>query len=713
MFRPAFLIAAACALSSATALSAAPVLDIHPTTTPPKIDGVLSPGEWDRAAHSDDFRQIEPQENAAPREHTEFWATYDTDYLYVAVRCHDTAGRAGIRAYSMQRDQDNGSDDIVRIVLDTFHRQNDGYYFALTAAGGRHDGLVQNKDDANPEWDSIWLGRTSIDDAGWSAEFTIPVKSLSFDPANDVWGFDVARAVRRTQEVMRWAGRVRNKPTTSLPNLGTLRGLTGLRQGRGLDFKPFASLTRRSAPQSGEKTADFKPGFDLVWHVTPSLAATFTVNTDFADAEVDERQVNLGRFSLFFPEKRSFFTQDASLFTFAGLREDPLPFFSRRIGLADDGTKVDLRGGVKLTGRTGPLTLGLLDVQTAAHEGLDAKNLLVGRAAVQVLGESSAGLIFTHGDPRFNGDNTLVGADFNYLNSHLADRKTVAAHAAIQATDSDFAGGRGTAATLALDYPNDPFTAFVFFSRIDSRFEPALGFVPRTGIRDHHLFTRYRWYRDNFWLRRIDLVAEADLVTDLRGRRLDDTLWFPALEAGTPAGDFLNFQVQRHRERLDTPFAIRPGIVIPVGDYAWTQFQFLYFSNRSRPVNLEIQWRRLGFYTGHRDDYELALGWRPSRHLELNAGWKLREIRLPEGNFNLRIGSAKAVYTFTPDLQLSLLAQYDNFSDQLGVNLRLKWVVQPGNEIFAIVNEGYDTSLDHFRPVQNDTSLKAAWTYRF
>ncbi|MES1168145.1 MAG: DUF5916 domain-containing protein, partial [Oleiharenicola lentus] len=358
-----------------------------------------------------------------------FWVTYDADTLYVAIRSHDSAGPAGIRAYSMQRDQDNGSDDLVRIVLDTFHRQSDGYYFALTAAGGKHDGLVQNKEQANDQWDAIWLGKSTIDAGGWTAEFAIPVKSLAFDPANTTWGFNVARAVRRTQEVMRWTGILRNRPTIALPLLGELHGLTGLRQGRGLDFKPYASLTRHSQPEPDEKTWEFKPGFDLIWHVTPSLAATLTVNTDFADAEVDERQVNLGRFSLFFPEKRAFFTQDASLFTFAGINQDPLPFFSRRIGLAPDGTQVDLLGGAKLTGRAGPWTLGLLDVQLDNYANVDSKNLFVGRIAHQVFNESSAGVIFTHGDPRSDGENSLVGVDFNYANNNLPGNRTITAKA--------------------------------------------------------------------------------------------------------------------------------------------------------------------------------------------------------------------------------------------------------------------------------------------
>ncbi len=689
-----------------------PSLVVRPTATPPKIDGVLDDPVWRDAAHSDAFRQVEPAENGEPTERTEFWVTYDADNIYAAIRSHDSASLAGIRGYSMQRDQDNGSDDLVRIVLDTFHRENDGYYFALTAAGGKHDGLIQNKDQANAQWDGLWYGKVTRDAGGWSAEFAIPVKSLAFDPANGAWGFNVARAVRRKQEVMRWSGWLRSISTLSLPHLGVLRGFGGLRQGRGLDFKPYASLTRHSRPAPGEKEYEFKPGLDLVWHVTPSLAATLTVNTDFADAEVDERQVNLGRFSLFFPEKRAFFTQDAPLFTFAGIQQDPLPFFSRRIGLADDGSKVDLLGGLKLTGRAGPWTLGLLDVQIDEHGGVDSKNLLVGRAALQVFDQSNAGIIFTHGDPRMNGDNTLVGADFNYVNSHLADNKTLTVRTSLQGTESDYTGGRGTAGTLSVRYPNDPFEFSLWFSRVDEKYDPALGFVSRTGIQNFHSWNRYRWYYEKKPIRRLDLFAEGDWVTDLHGHRLDRSYWF-GFETANRGGDYGFAFWEPHDERLDAPFAIRPGVVIPVADYHWDRVYGEIGTTRSRPVNVKLEWSHGGFFTGRRDDYNLELGWRPSNRIELATDWGLRQIRLPQGNFDVRTASAKAVYTFSPDLQVSLLGQYDNLSAEIGFNFRVKWIVQPGNEVFFIVNQGYDTTDTRFRPTQNDTSLKGVWTYRF
>jgi hypothetical protein len=694
-------------------LAAAPALDVRPAARPPVIDGVISPGEWDGAAHTDAFRQVYPGENVAPSERTELWVTFDSDNVYVAVRCHDSAGLAGIRAYSMQRDQNNGSDDLVRIVFDTFHRQSDGYYFGLTAAGGRHDGLVQNKDESNYQWDGLWTGRVSRDAGGWSCEFAIPVKTLAFDPATTTWGFDVARQIRRTQETVRWANLIRAKGVFSLPDTGELRGLSGLHQGRGLEFKPFASVTARSHPAGDEKRTEFRPGLDFVWHVTPSLAATLTFNTDFADADVDERQVNLGRFPLFFPEKRSFFNQDASLFTFAGIQQDPLPFFSRRIGLADDGSKVDLLGGAKLTGRAGPWTLGLLDVQIDDHAGVDSRNLFVGRITHQVLAESSIGFVATHGDPRSNGDNTLVGADFNYTNSHVLGGKTLSIKAGVQATDSDLAGGRGTAGTLWINFPNEPFSCFAWLSRVDDKFDPALGFVSRTGVTNLHLQAIYNIYpKDHGVIRVAQPFLESDHTGTLGLRRLDGNLW-SGVYAENPSGDYANLWIGDHYETYETPFEIRPGIFVPTGRHSWTDYQIEAGTTRARPVDVYVRWRTGRWLTGRGDFYNTMLGWRPTGRLQfgLNAG--LRDLRLAEGAFKVRTGSLRASFTFSPDLQVSLIGQYDNLSKSLGTNFRIKWTPTPGNDFYFVVNQGYDTSGDGFRPTAGDISIKGSWTCRF
>ncbi|MBK8857489.1 MAG: carbohydrate binding family 9 domain-containing protein [Opitutaceae bacterium] len=693
-------------------LHAAPSLDIRSTATPPVIDGRLDDAAWTTAAHSDALRQVSPRENADPTERTEFWVTFDSNHFYVAVRSHDSAGLAGISAYSLQRDQDNDSDDLVGIVLDTFNRQSDGYFFGLSAAGGLIDGLVQDKDQSNDDWDGLWHGRVTRDAGGWSAEFSIPLKSLSFDPGNRTWGFNVIRAIRRKQEVQRWSGFTRARSDVALPELGEIRGLEGLHQGRGLELKPYASVTRRSRPRAGEKSTEFNPGLDVVWHVTPSLAATLTFNTDFADAEVDERQVNLGRFPLFFPEKRSFFTQDAALFTFGGILNDPVPFYSRRIGLAADGTKIDLLGGAKLTGRTGPWTIGLLDVMTDEYAGVGSKNLFVGRVARQLLAESSVGVITTHGDPRTDGDNSLLGVDFAFVNSHLPGDKSLSIRGSIQATDSDFAGGQGTAATVWATYPNEPFSAQYWYSRVDDRFDPALGFVSRTGIQDFYTNHDFAWRPKKRFVESVNFFVETDHITDLGSRLLDDGIW-TGIHCKNARGDWFNIWGSHRREAYAEPFAIRPGIIIPVGHHGGEAMQLRFGTATSRAVSAEVRWQHGDYLTGRQDDLEVEVALRAGYRVELDLATRLRNIRLPQGDFRVQTVYAKSVYNFSPDLQLSLLGQYDNLSETLGMNCRMKWIVQPGNEVFLVVNQGYDTSLDRLRPTGNETSLKGAWTYRY
>ena len=428
---------------------------------------------------------------------------------------------------------------------------------------------------------------------------------------------------------------------------------------------------------------------------------------------MDERQVNLGRFPLFFPEKRAFFTQDASLFTFGNIMSDPLPFFSRRIGLAADGTKVDLLGGLKLTGRVGPWTVGLLDVQTGDHDGVNSKNLAVGRVAFQVFSESNVGVIFTRGEPRINGNNSLVGTDFNYANYHLPGNQALTASASVQFTDSDFSAGKGVASALKVNYPNEPYAVSAWLSSVTDKFDPALGFVSRTGVNQLYLSQRYRRYLSKRFVNYLDLKLETNNYTDLHGRGLEHTYSFPEFEFLTVPGDDILVRYQEHAEVLAAPFAIQPGIIIPTGRYRWHSAYAMVDSTSSRIVDVRFEFQRGGFYAGTRTDYISHLGWRPSNHLQMGLDYTLNQIRMPQGNFDVRVTAADATYTFSPDLQCSLLGQHDNLSNNLGINFRVKWIVQPGSEVFFIVNQGYDTTANYFHSTQTDTSLKGTWTIRF
>lgn len=433
-----------------------PVLEVYPTPKAPVLDGKLDDPGWQYAPVIRDFKQVVPVEGAEPTEKTEVRFLYSRDYLYIGIRCFDSAPDQ-INCKQMQHDASLGSDDFVKVALDTFDRQRDGYFFAVNPAGVRVEGQIQNFSVENKLWDTVWEAEACIDNQGWTAELAIPCKSLAFDPLSASWGCNIERTIRRKQEVVRWTALSPAKVMATLSDFGELRGMTGLRQGLGLEVKPFTSVRYRDDNVARDEEWKIKPGFDLNYNITPSLTAQATFNTDFAEAEVDERKVNLTRFPLFFPEKRDFFLRDAPLFSFGGTDYSPLPYYSRRIGLGADGNPVDIVAGGRVTGRIGATSVALLDVQQEGQAGIPEKNLAVARVSTQVFRESDTGLILTHGDPLAKGDNTLAGVDFNYLNSRLPNGRQFLGHAYVMGSSSDKLEGEDVAFGTDLDYPNEPW----------------------------------------------------------------------------------------------------------------------------------------------------------------------------------------------------------------------------------------------------------------
>ncbi|MHC5007676.1 MAG: carbohydrate binding family 9 domain-containing protein, partial [Planctomycetota bacterium] len=328
-----------------------PSLDVARTETPPVIDGVLDDPAWTDAPVIDELWQVEPVEGAPPTRRTEVRIVYDDDFMYFGVRCFDDEPDR-IIATQLKRDGIQEADDRVEIVIDPFFDRRNGYLFSTNPVGARLDALLEANRLVLVNWDGIWYAGSTIDEQGWSAEIAIPFKTISFNPRTSRWSFNIERTVRRDNERIRWSSPQQNKRLTSVADAGVLEGIEGISQGLGLDVKPWGKLVYEDE-DAGDDDVDLDGGVDVFYKLTPSLTLSLTVNTDFAETEVDERQVNLTRFPLFFPEKRDFFLQDEGLFEFGGIRRNPLPFFSRRIGLSPTGQPVDLIAGAKLTGRVG------------------------------------------------------------------------------------------------------------------------------------------------------------------------------------------------------------------------------------------------------------------------------------------------------------------------------------------------------------------------
>ena len=449
------------------------------------------------------------------------------------------------------------------------------------------------------------------------------------------------------------------------------------------------------------------------YKLTPSLTLAATVNTDFAETEVDERQVNLTRFPLFFPEKRDFFLQDAGVFNFGGIFRNPLPFQSRRIGLGPGGETRDILAGVRLTGRVEGLNLGLLDVQMKHDDELGNKNFFVGRASLNVLEQSSIGGIFTFGDPQSPDESMLGGLDFNYRTSAFGGDKVLEGNAWAMRSDSTDASGQQTAFGIKMSYPNDRINWRAGFTQIDDQFDAALGFVPRRGIREYFANWRYRWRPADSWIRTIDSGIDLFYVTnlddDVESRRLD----FDILEIETQAGDELELKLSREREVLVAPFEISEGVVLPIGDYKFDRYTGRVETSKGRPFGLALEYTGGEFFSGTRDDYEVELEWRVSRHLFLGLEYEMNEVDLDEGSFITRLIRGRVNVFFTPDLSWTTFAQFDNVSDAIGINSRVRWIVEPGNEVFVVLNQAIQRDGSSFRISRTELTTKVGWTFRF
>ncbi len=677
---------------------------------PPVIDGRLDEPAWRGAPAIDAFTQVDPAAGAAPTERTEVRLLYDADNLYIGVRCFDSEPDLVV-ARSMTRDGGFESDDRVTITLDTFRDRRNGYLFVVSAAGGRRDGLIEGT-RTRTEWDGIWAAKTRVDDEGWTAEVAIPMKTLSFDEGGSVWGMNIERVISRKNEQARWASPSRDLDVTTMSGAGEITDLAGLDQGYGLTIKPV--FTGRVKPDTGD--VEFEPGLDVFYKITPSTTAALTINTDFAEAEVDERRVNLTRFPLFFPEKRDFFLEDSGIFEFGGIMQSPRPFHSRRIGIVG-GEEKDILAGLRLTGRHEGLRFGLLDVQMQDDDELGHKNLGVLRLKQDVLEESSVGLIVTNGDPSERGGNQLIGGDFSFSESDALGGR-VSANLWAMATHDDPTGRDGEnddpyAFGGGIDWSADPWSFFLFADEVGHDFNPALGFVQRPGAREFVSSLGYTWRPASEWIREIDFSLGGEAFTTLGWDVESAELDVPEVRLTTRSNDSVAVAAVATREVLGEPFEIVDGVTIPTGEYDNARWRAELETSPSRRVALEAGYESGGFYDGTRDDLFVGAVLRPAAWFALAAEYEMNDIDLESGDFIVRTARTRATLQFSPDLTWDTTVQWDNQSDQAGLNGRVRYEFSPGQELYVVYNEGFSVEDDEFESLSQEVIVKVGLTFRF
>ena len=679
-----------------------------------RVDGVLDEPAWAIAASIGPLLQRDPKEGSPASEETDVRVLFDANNLYVGVTCRDKTP-AAIVSTQLGRDADLEVDDRIMIVLDPFFDHKNGFFFVVNPAGARSDGQISNNSQVlSYEWDAIWDARTRITNDGWVAEIAIPFKSLRFKPGQTVWGFNIERQVKRLQERDSWASPRRDSWITNLAAAGQIAGLVGLRQGWGLDIRPFIS--------GGAENHDgkFKAGVDVFKSLTASLTASLTVNTDFAETEVDARQINLTRFDLFFPEKRTFFLEGAGVFDVAGLgsqNPDLIPFFSRTVGLLN-GQEVPILAGLKVSGRQGGLNVGLLDLQTRdatlAEGPLSAQNLLAVRVSKNLFEQSWIGVIGTRGNPTGAGDNNLIGVDARFATSHFKGGKNLSLNLYGLRTDDAASGKVDYAAGFELDYPNDLWNATLSGKRIGENFIPAMGFVPRTGINSGDLYVAFQPRPDRFGIRQFFFEIEPTLITNLQGRLENWRIFTAPFNVRTESGEHLEWNYIPTFEHLDTPFQIQPGVVIPPGSYRWTRFRTEVNTATKRPWVVDFAFRWGSFYDGSLRQYQPGLTLKPSPHVAVVVQMERDEGQLPHGDFVMQLFSGRLDYNASPNVTWSNLVQYDSVSRILGFQSRFRWILRPGNDLFFVVGRGWVRRYDgDYVPSFDEGSAKLQYTFRF
>lgn len=678
------------------------------------LDGILDEAPWQSAEPIEGFTMVEPREGDRPTQETRVRVLFGSRELVIGIEAFDDRPDA-IVSYSKARDAELRREDHVKIVLDTYLDGRTGYVFAINPSAARYDALVIDRGEReNSNWDEVWEAVTRIDDNGWSAEVRIPVRSIRFGSGLDGWGINVERRVERLQEQTRWSGALRSYQVTQTSRAGLMTGLPRLDSGIGLSVRPSVVGHFGKPAEEIESEIDGDPSLDVTQLIGSGVIASVTVNTDFAETEVDSRQANLSRFPLFFPEKRTFFLEGADIFDFGlGTGRDVMAFFSRRIGLVS-GNAVPLQLGGKVNGRVGNTNFGALITRTGSRDEVaPASTMGVVRVQQNVLRESSIGFIGTAGDPLGREGAWTAGVDATFQTSRFRGDRNLLFGAWGLATDrEDLESGR-TAWGFQLDYPNDPLDVALSYRYVGENFDPSLGFVPRRAIQVVEPRVSYTARPGWPWLLNMAFEAFSEFAIDLDGRLESYRVFTAPLNLRLQSGDRVEFNVVPTGDRLVEPFEIADGIVIPPGQYDWMRYRIEVSAAPKRRVSGQASWWFGTFYDGNLDQIELRLNWNPSAtvNFELNAERNI--ARLAAGSFTRDVVGSRVAFNFSPDLVLSSYIQYDNDSETIGTNTRLRWIFSPLGELFVIYNTNVFDPFDRWRTDTNQISVKLRYTWRF
>ncbi len=687
------------------------------------IDGLVIEEAWTRIEPYTGFIQQAPFEGRPATEKTEVRVILDRKTFYIGIICFDSDPR-GVLVTQSRRDGDLNESDSIQVVLDTFNDNQNAFLFGTNPVGIEYDGQIASEGRTgqvftgqaggggsrrgdlsgyNPNWDGDWVVQSQITDRGWETEMAIPLKTLRYNAGADrTWGFNVVRNIRRKNEQVFLASIPRGYDIYRVSLAAKMSGLD-LPGRRDIKITPYVvgKADRNNLVTEDQVESEATAGVDVKWGVTPQLTADFTVNTDFAQVEADEEQINLTRFPLFFPEKRSFFLENASTFQF-GIPQQADLFFSRRIGLAN-GVPVGIVAGARLTGKVGAWNLGLLDMQTETtfRRRTDdlltpANNFFVSRVQREI-GRSNVGAIFVNrqatGDfAGSNNYNRAYGVD-----SAIQMTENTKLYTFLAGTTSPDPVGTDYAGRALVQYANNLYSWALGYNQIGERFNPEVGFLPRRGYRQprgrfflNYQPKKYPWIRR--YIPHVLVFAEYGFDGELQSSREH----YHPLDFQPQAGGQFGFVLDRFRDvpKRDFPVFIGPDgktVIIPPGRYTWNEWKLEYFGNPSARffVNSTFTWG--GFYDGDQKAFTLSANIQLGAKLQASVGWNRDDIKLPDGAFTVDLVPIKFNYSFTPLASLSALIQYNSTTASISSNIRLALLNRSGTGFFVVYNDRRDT----------------------
>lgn len=677
-------------------------------SSPLVVDGRLDEAVYSDVTSVSDFVQQVPREGAPATERTEAWVLYDGDTLYVSARCWDTAPPEQWVANELRRDTNQlRQNDAFGVIVDTFYDRRNGFLFYTNPLGARADQAVTDEGNLNPDWNPVWNVRTGRFEGGWTAEMAIPFKSLRYrSGTNQIWGINIRRVIRRKNE---WTHLTLVPAAAGVPGgmfrlsrAGTLVGLDLPPASKNMEFKPYGisrvTTDRTRTPAlANDLTAD--AGLDFKYGVTANLTADVTVNTDFAQVEVDEQQVNLTRFNLLFPEKRDFFLEGRGIFDFArsGLSTSsttltPTLFYSRRIGL-NGARVVPIDVGGRLTGKIGPFGVGVMNIETRADEttGTPRTNFSVVRLKRDILRRSTVGAILTHRSASAlvrGASNVVYGADASFSFFQNVNAGAYYARSETDGVTRDTESYQGR-----FDFAGDRYGAQAQYLKVGDNFSPEVGFVRRDNFR--RSFGQLRFsprptvrFKD---IRQFTYAGELEYIENGAGQ-LETRIGTARFAVERQNSDRFSVEATANYEWLSRPFAVARSISIPRGGYAFSHVTATYQLGLQRRASGAIAVQRGAFYDGTIS----AVSYTAAR-VSILKQWSVEPsvsvnvVRLPVGDFTTTLIRARSDYGFSPRMFVSALIQYGSADNVFGSNLRFRWEYHPGSEVFVVYTDERDT----------------------